>query len=46
MIAPGGGLEYYKLTALESIDEGTAAQSIIKWSPNYNDIQDDRTQSY
>lgn len=46
VIAPGGGLEYYKPTALESIDEGTAAQTIIKWCPNYNDIKDDRTQSY
>lgn len=46
VIAPGGAAEYYKLTALQTIDPGRAAETIIKWCPNYKDIKDDRTQNY
>lgn len=46
VIDPGGKTEYYKLTALEQIDLAQAAESLKKWCPNYNDIKDDRTQSY
>ncbi len=46
VISPSGGLEYYKMTAMEQIDLGTAGDSIRKWCPNYQDIKDDRTQTY
>lgn len=46
MAVSPGGLEYYKMTAVETIDPGVAADTIIKWCPNYKDIKDDRTQSY
>ncbi len=46
VIAPGGGMEYYKMTAMEKMDAGVAADFIKKWCPNYQDIKDDRSQSY
>ena len=46
VIDPGGSTEYYKLTAITHIDLTQAADTVIKWSPNYKDINDDRTQSY
>ncbi len=45
VIDPGGTTEYYKMTALTKINADQAAQTIIKWSPNYSVIKDDRTQS-
>jgi len=39
---PGGG-DLYKLTAMESIGLEEAGELIMKWSPNYLDIDDDRT---
>ncbi len=46
VIDPAGATQYYKLTALETIDPAQAAETIIKWCPNYKDIKDDRTQQY
>lgn len=46
VISPGGAIEYYKLTALETTDPALAAETIIKWCPNYKYINDDRTQKY
>jgi len=46
VINPSGTIEYYRMTALEQIDRAKAAQTIIKWCPNYYDIGDDRTQTY
>lgn len=46
VIDPGGATEYYRLTALETVDPGRAAATIIKWLPNYKVIKDDRTQKY
>ena len=39
----GGDLS--KLTAFSKIDAAQAAETVKKWSPNYQSIQDDRTQS-
>ncbi|MDD3654207.1 MAG: hypothetical protein PHO01_08505 [Desulfotomaculaceae bacterium] len=44
VIDPSGTTEYYKMTALTRIDAAQAAQTVIKWSPNYAVIKDDRTQ--
>ncbi|MDD4169318.1 MAG: hypothetical protein PHD36_03505 [Desulfotomaculaceae bacterium] len=44
VIDPGGATEYYKMTAFNRIDAAQAAQTVIKWSPNYAAIKDDRTQ--
>ena len=46
VIDPGGAFQYYKMTGMETIDQGQAANTISKWCPNYQDIKDDRTQSY
>lgn len=46
VIDPAGTTQYYKLTAVETIDASQAADTIIKWCPNYKDIKDDRTQQY
>lgn len=46
VISPGGGMEYYKMTAMEKVDAEVAADFIKKWCPNYQDIKDDRTQTY
>ncbi|MGI6436232.1 MAG: hypothetical protein ACOX0F_12940 [Syntrophomonadaceae bacterium] len=46
VIDPGGAFQYYKMTEMTRIDAAEAANTIIKWCPNYNDIKDDRTQSY
>lgn len=46
VIAPGGATEYFKLTALQTIDPAQAAATVIKWCPNYKDIKDERTQNY
>jgi len=40
-----GTVNYYKLTGLNQIDLGQAAATVKKWSPNYPQIKDDRTQS-
>jgi len=45
VIDPSGTTEYYKMTALTKINADQAAQTVIKWSPNYSVIKDDRTQS-
>ncbi len=42
---PGGKDDYYKLTAIYSIDAAQAADTVRKWSPNHAIIKDDRTQS-
>lgn len=42
---PGGKDDYYRLTAISSIDLAQAAATVKKWSPNYAIIKDDRTQS-
>ena len=44
VINPGGTTDYYKMTALAKVDPAQAAQTVIKWSPNYATIKDDRTQ--
>lgn len=44
VVAPGGAFEYYKMTGMTKIDLTEAANTIIKWCPNYSDIKDDRTQ--
>ncbi|MDD3853710.1 MAG: hypothetical protein PHD40_08665, partial [Syntrophomonadaceae bacterium] len=41
---PGGG-DLLTTTALSTIDQAQAAQMVKKWSPNYEIIKDDRTQS-
>ena len=46
VVAPGGNFEYYKMTAMTQIDRAEAANTIIKWCPNYMDIKDERAQSY
>jgi hypothetical protein len=46
VIDPGGAFQYYKMTEMTRIDAAEAANTIIKWCPNYKDIKDDRTQSY
>lgn len=45
VVAPGGATEYYRAIAVEAIDPAEAADKIIRWSPNYMDIKDDRTQA-
>ncbi len=42
---PGGKDDYYKMTAITSIDAAQAAATVKKWSPNHAIIKDDRTQS-
>ena len=42
---PGGKDDYYKLTAITTIDAAQAADTVRKWSPNHAIIKDDRTQS-
>jgi len=42
---PGGKEDYYKLTAITTVDEAQAADTVRKWSPNYSIIKDDRTQN-
>ncbi len=46
VIDPGGAFQYYKMTEMITIDAAEAANTIIKWCPNYYDIKDDRSQSY
>lgn len=46
VVAPGGNFEYYKMTAMTNIDLAEAANTIIKWCPNYLDIKDERSQSH
>lgn len=46
VLDPNGSLEYYKMTGMTKMDLGSAADTIIKWCPNYKDIKDDRTHSY
>ncbi|MDD2555558.1 MAG: hypothetical protein PHN17_04310, partial [Syntrophaceticus sp.] len=46
VVAPGGNFEYYKMTAMTKIDLAEAANTIIKWCPNYLDIKDERFQSH
>lgn len=46
MAVSPGGMEYYKMTSLEQIDPTVAANTIKKWCPNYQDIKDERSQSY
>lgn len=42
---PGGGEDYYKMTAINQIDTAQAAATVKKWSPNYKQIKDDRIQN-
>ena len=42
---PGGKDDFYKMTAITTIDPAQAAATVKKWSPNYAIIKDDRTQS-
>lgn len=44
VVDAGGATEYYKMTALTRVDAAQAAQTVMKWSPNYAIIKDDRTQ--
>lgn len=44
VIDAGGTTEYYKMTAITRIDAALAAQTVMKWSPNYALIKDDRAQ--
>lgn len=46
VIDPGGAFQYYKMTEMTTIDSNEAANTVIKWCPNYMDIKDDRTQSF
>lgn len=46
VIDTGGAFQYYKMTEMTRIDAAEAANTIIKWCPNYYDIKDDRSQSY
>jgi len=41
-----GSFEYYRMTGMTKIEPAQAAETIIKWCPNYTEIKDDRTQSY
>lgn len=41
---PSGTVEYYRMTALTRIEPEQAAETVIRWSPNYETIRDDRTQ--
>ncbi len=40
-----GGTELLKLTAFTKVDQSLAAEKIKKWSPNYQIIKDDQTQT-
>jgi hypothetical protein len=45
VVAPGGSMEYFKMTGMTKVDLAEAANTIKKWCPNYADIKDDRAQS-
>lgn len=40
-----GSMDYYRLTNMEQIELEQANDTVIKWSPNYANIKDDRTQN-